>query len=79
MVRDFTDDDRNKEVVTAEGDRIGTVRDVNEGRATVDRDQDQSLTDKVKDLLGWDDDESNELQSNHVDTYDDDQVRLRRP
>ncbi|WP_306053909.1 PRC-barrel domain containing protein [Natronococcus wangiae] len=78
MARDFTDDDRDKDVVTAEGNRIGTIRDVNEGRATVDRDSDQDLTDKVKDLLGWDNDESNELRSEHVDTYDD-EVQLRRP
>lgn len=78
MVRDFTDDDRNKDVVTAEGDRIGTVRDVNDGRATVDRDQDTDLTDKIKDLVGWGDDDSNELHSDHVDSYEDDRVRLRR-
>lgn len=79
MARDFTDDDRNKDVVTAEGNRIGTVRDVNDGRATVDRDQDADLTDKIKDLVGWgDDDDSNELQGDHVDSYEDDRVRLRR-
>lgn len=79
MARDFTDDDRNKNVVTAEGDRIGTVRDVNGGRATVERDQDKDLTDKIKDLLGWDDDESNELRNEHVDSYGDDEIQLRRP
>ncbi|MFC4988862.1 MULTISPECIES: hypothetical protein [Saliphagus] len=79
MARDFTDDDRNKDVVTAEGDRIGTVSDVNDGRATVDRDQDADLTDKIKDLVGWgDDDDSNELHGDHVDSYEDDRVRLRR-
>lgn len=79
MARDFTDDDRNKDVVTAEGDRIGTVTDVNDGRATVERDEDADLTDKIKDLVGWGDDDSNELRSDHVDSYDDDRVRLRRP
>lgn len=79
MARDFTDDDRDKSVVTREGDRIGTVRDVNEGRATVERDDDQDLTDKVKDMLGWGDDESNELRSDHVESYDDDEIRLRNP
>lgn len=79
MARDFTDDDRDKDIVTSEGDRIGTVRDVNEGRATVERDQDQDLTDKVKDMLGWGDDESNELRGEHVDSYDENEVRLRGP
>lgn len=79
MVRDFTDDDRDKDVVTPGGDRIGRISDVNEGRATVERDSDQGLTDKIKDLLGWDDDESNELRSEHVDSHEDDKVRVRRP
>ncbi|ELZ27328.1 hypothetical protein C474_18319 [Halogeometricum pallidum JCM 14848] len=75
----FTDDDRNKDVVTADGTRIGTVHDVNDGRATVDRDNDSDgLTDKLKDMLGWGDDDSNELRDEHVDSYDDDRIRLRR-
>lgn len=77
MARNFTDDDRNKPVVTSEGDRIGTISDVNDDRATVERDRDKDLTDKVKDMLGWGDDDSNELRSEHVDSYDGDQVRLR--
>jgi hypothetical protein len=80
MARKFSDDDRNKEVVTAEGDRIGTIHDVNDGRATVKRDDDSDgLTDKIKDMLGWGDDDDNELRDEHVDSYDDDnRVRLRR-
>lgn len=77
MARNFTDDDRNKDVVTSEGDRIGTVDGVNDDRATIDRDSNADLTDKVKDLLGWDSDDSNEIRSDHVDSYDDDQIRLR--
>lgn len=79
MAREFTEDDRDKDIVTSEGDRIGRVRDVNEGRATVERDTNRDLTDKVKDMLGWGDDDSNELRSEHVDTYDDDEIRLRSP
>ncbi|SFR47267.1 hypothetical protein [Halogeometricum limi] len=79
MARKFSEEDRNKEVVTADGDRIGTINDVRDGRATVDRDDDDGgITDKIKDMLGWDDDDSNELDSDHVDSYDDDRVRLRR-
>ncbi|MFC6726573.1 hypothetical protein ACFQE1_19830 [Halobium palmae] len=83
MAREFTDDDRNKYVTTADGTRIGTINDVNGDRATVDRDSDSDnddgLTDKVKDMLGWgDDDDSNEIRSEHVDSYDDDEVRLRQ-
>ncbi|QLG26409.1 hypothetical protein HUG10_02130 [Halorarum halophilum] len=77
MARNFTDDDRDKNVVTSEGNRIGTIDDVNDDRATVKRDRDKSLTDKVKDMLGWDDDDSNEIRNEHVDTVNDDEVRLR--
>lgn len=80
MARDFTDDDRDKDVYTADGDRIGRIRDVNRDRATVEHDDDDhsSITGKVKDMLGWDDDDNeHELRSEHVDSYEDDRVRLR--
>lgn len=79
MARPFRDEDRKKEVVTAEGHRIGTVREVNQDRATIDRSDDhESLTDKIKDMLGWDDDDdSNELSRDHVDRYESNRVYLR--
>lgn len=79
MARNFTDDDRDKDVYTSDGTRVGRVRDVNEDRATIERgDDDEGLTDKVKDMLGWDDDDdSHELRTEHVDSYDDDRIRLR--
>lgn len=79
MAREFTDDDRGKDIVTAEGDRIGTVGDVREGRARVERDESTDLTDKVKSMLGWDDsDEDHEIGRDHVDSVDENRVRLRR-
>ncbi|WP_435333831.1 hypothetical protein [Haloarchaeobius sp. TZWWS8] len=75
MAYRFTDDDRNKDVVTADGKRIGTVRTVEEDRATVDRD-DESLTDKVKDFLGWGDDDD-EIRHDHVDRSDEERIHLR--
>lgn len=78
MDRDFNDDDRQKRVVTSDGQRIGRVRDVDNDRATVERsDDDESLTDEIKELLGWsDDDEDHELQRDHVDRYDDEEMYL---
>ena len=79
MGHQFTDDDRGKDVVTSEGDRIGTINDIDENRATVDRhDDSEGLTDKVKDMLGWDDDDSNEIRDEHVDQAHDDRIQLRR-
>ncbi|WP_435344316.1 hypothetical protein [Haloarchaeobius sp. HRN-SO-5] len=78
MARNFTDEDRDKNVVTSEGHHVGTIDSVHDDRATVDRDDDEGLTDKVKDMLGWGDDDSNQIRNDHVDTIDDDEVRLRR-
>ena len=74
----FRDDDRGKDVVTAEGNRIGTIDRVDEGRATVDRDDGESLTDRIKDMLGWDDDDADEIRDEHVDRREDDRVYLRQ-
>lgn len=78
MDREFTNDDREREVLTAEGHRVGTVRDVDGDRATVDRDEDDGgLTEKVKEMLGWDDENSNELHREHVGTVEDERILLR--
>lgn len=78
MDREFTNDDREREVLTAEGHRVGTVRDVDGDRATVDRDEDdEGLTEKVKEMLGWDDENSNELHREHVGTVEDERILLR--
>ncbi|RDI71597.1 hypothetical protein [Halopelagius longus] len=78
MDRPFSDDDRDKTVVTSDGHTVGRVRDVNEDRATIDRsDDDDGLTDKVKDMLGWsDDDDSHELRREHIDREEDDRLFL---
>jgi hypothetical protein len=78
MERKFNDSDRKKRVVTAEGRDIGRVRDVDDERATVERsDDDDSLTDEIKEMLGWsDDDETHELRQDQVDRHDDDEIRL---
>ena len=73
----FTDDDRGRDVVTSDGTRVGTINQVNDDRATVDRDDGESLTDKVKDMLGWGDDD-NEIRDEHVDRREDDRVYLRQ-
>ena len=80
MARDLTDDDRNKDVVTSDGTRIGTVSDIREGQARVIPDTDSGgLTDKIKSMLGWDDsDEDQTLRNDDVDSVNDDEVRLRR-
>lgn len=80
----FQDDDRDKDVVMPDGTRVGRIHRVeDENRARVrrhdDDDDDQSLTDKIKDMLGWDDDDDeHELSDEHVDRRDDDRIYLRQ-
>ncbi|WP_380678305.1 hypothetical protein [Salinigranum sp. GCM10025319] len=79
----FTDDDREKDVLTSEGTHVGTIHEVKEDHATVDRDRGTELTEKVLDMLGWEDDEDDEsgshrLRGDHVARSDGDAVRLRR-
>lgn len=78
MARNFSDDDRNKPVYTADGTRVGTVDEIEEDRAHVRRGgDDESLTDEIRDLLGWsDDDERHELRHDQVDRYDENGVYL---
>jgi hypothetical protein len=79
MPRAFTEEDREKPVYTSEGRQVGTVRDVEDERATVDRsDDDEGLTEEIKDMLGWnDEDDSHELRREHVDRYEDNRLYLR--
>lgn len=74
----FKDDDVGRDVVTSEGTRVGTVNDVNDGRATVDRDDGESLTDRIKEMLGWGGDDANEVRDEHIDRREDDQIHLRQ-
>ena len=80
MARDFTDDDRGSSVFDNNGNRIGTVNDVQDGNALIDTsDGDSGILDDLTDALGWDDDDdTHELRSEDVNSYDDDGVHLRQ-
>jgi sporulation protein YlmC with PRC-barrel domain len=51
MARDFMAQDRGKDVVTADGETVGTVEDIDENTAHVK--PDQSLDDSIRSTLGW--------------------------
>lgn len=82
MAHEFTDEDRDKPVRTAEGERIGTVSDVTDGRASVE--SDDGITDTIKEKLGWDDaddadgDRTYDLDDAAIDRVDDDGVWIRQ-
>ena len=82
MAREFTDDDRGSDVVDSEGNRLGSVVDVQDGRAHVetdDHDTDSGILADIKSALGWDDsDDTHELGDDDIETINDTEVRLKR-
>ncbi|KYH27850.1 hypothetical protein HAPAU_05250 [Halalkalicoccus paucihalophilus] len=78
MAHEFTDEDRDKPVRTADGERIGTVSDVSDGRASVE--EEEGLADAIKEKLGWNDsdDGSYELSDAAIDRVDDYGVWIRQ-
>ena len=82
MAEPFTDEDTGKDIVTADGDRIGTISTVDEGRATVssDDEDEKNLTDHVREMLGWDESgDPQELEGAQIDRNDEDEVVLPPP
>ncbi len=79
MDRPFNNEDRQRRVVTADGQRIGNVRDVNNDRATIEHsDDDDSLTEDILEFLGWSsDDETHELRQDQVERYNNNELRLQ--
>jgi len=51
MAREFMTQDRGKDVVTADGETVGTIEDIDENTAHVK--PDQSLEDSIRSTLGW--------------------------
>jgi len=80
MHSEFSDLHRGKPIVTYDGHTIGTVQEVRGDRATVERSDDHdSLTDEIKEMLGWDDeDQTHELRREDVDRYEDEKIHIRR-
>jgi hypothetical protein len=77
MAEPFTHEDTGKAVVTAEGNRVGTIGEVEDGRATVDSGEDdrENLTDHVQEMLGWGDSGGDqELKAADIDRNDDEIV-----
>ena len=80
MQRDtiLTDGDEGKNVINAQGDDIGRVIQVQNGKAHID--PNPGLGDRLMDKLGWserEDDDIYRLDSRLIATVTDDEVRLR--
>lgn len=76
MAPQFTDDDIGKDIVNANGDKVGIVGDVEHGTAYVE--PDPGITDSIKAALGWGttDEDAYPLQEEAIDRVTDDEVRL---
>lgn len=79
MSRDFRDDDRDKAVFGPNGEQIGLISAVHGNTATVRRDTGSSLTEGLKQLLGWsDENDEHDLHTDQVDRFDTRGVHIRR-
>lgn len=79
MARELTDSESGKEIVTPDGDPVGTVASVRDGTAYVDPDPEAPET--VVATLGWDDldgDDGYPLPRTAVDEVTPETIRLRR-
>jgi hypothetical protein len=65
--------------VTDDGRRVGTIRRVHDGRATVRRADDEGLAESLLELLGRRDDGDDEIRDGHVDRVENDRIYLHRP
>jgi hypothetical protein len=92
MKHEFTDEDRGRPIRTDDGERVGTVSDVQDGRAHVENEE--GLTDAITEKLGRDGDDddgdedededdgdgwgTHELSDSAIDRVDDDGVWIRQ-
>lgn len=78
MARNFESSDEGKEVVTADGDTVGTIVEVSGSSAHVEPDED--LSQSIRRRLGWTEEGEESYQLNHsnVDEISGNQVRLKK-
>ncbi|MBV0923981.1 PRC-barrel domain containing protein [Halomicroarcula limicola] len=74
----LSDDDEGKDVVTAGGEKIGIVKEVDRGTAYVD--PNAGLTDELKSVLGWGDrdEDTYPIKADAVAETTDDELHLDR-
>jgi hypothetical protein len=78
MARDFKSSDKGKQVLTADGDMVGTVDRIKGGKAHVK--PDDSLSKSTRRKLGWTDEGEDmyALKKSKVDKIDDAGIHLKR-
>lgn len=75
--QNVTQEDEGKRVVNFQGDKIGVVKQVDDGTAHVD--PDPGITDQIRSKLGWNDADQSDymLQEDRISTVTDDEIRLK--
>ncbi|WP_026190338.1 hypothetical protein [Halomicrobium katesii] len=78
MPRDFMAEDRGKNVLTADGDMVGTIEDIKGSNAHVK--PESSLNQSIRSKLGWTSDSEDVYELNHseVSQISDDEVHIKR-
>jgi hypothetical protein len=73
----LTESDEGKKVIDRNGDEVGRVVEVENGRGYID--PDPSVTDAVMSKLGWGSRDSGSylLESDAIETVTDDEIRLQ--
>ncbi len=76
MARQFKSSDKGKRVVTKDGDRIGTIDEIDGNEAHVK--PKRGLADSIRQRLGMESEtDMYVLEQNDVDRFTDDEVRLK--
>lgn len=79
MCARLTEEDEGKDVVNAEGEKIGVVQSVQAGTAHVN--PDPGVTDEIKSTLGWGDSDNEDtyaLDDHQIEAVTDDEIQVRR-
>lgn len=73
----ITAEDEGKRVVDSNGEMIGRVSNVRDGKAFVD--PDPGITGTIKSKLGWEDEDMEDypLNEHEIESVTDDEIRLR--
>lgn len=77
MVRAFRDSDKGKTVVTADGDEVGTIENIDNNMAHVQ--PKGSLSRSIRRRLGWaeDDQDTFEIRHNQVEDISGNEIQLK--
>ena len=75
MSEPITEEDQGKQIVTADGESIGTVMKVDAGVAHVNFDSD--LPESVRQRFDWGDQDDYTLQETEIESVTDDEVVIR--